>query len=90
MNHKKIALITGANKGIGLETARQLGKKGMTVLLGARDTRKGETAAGELRKDGIDAQPIEIDVSDPQSIKKLRLRSQATLGDSTSWSTTQA
>ena len=70
MNHKKIALITGANKGIGLETARQLGKKGMTVLLGARDTRKGETAAGELRKDGIDAQPIEIDVSDPQSIKK--------------------
>ena len=88
MNHKKIALITGANKGIGLETARQLGKKGMTVLLGARDIRKGETAAGELRKDGIDAQPIEIDV--PRASKKLRLRSQATLGDSTSWSTTQA
>ena len=41
----KIALITGANKGIGLETARQLGKLGATILLGARDLAKGEQAA---------------------------------------------
>ena len=70
MNNKKIALITGANKGIGLETARQLGKKEITVLLGARDLKKGKAAAEELRKDGIDAHAIAIDVSDSESIKK--------------------
>ncbi len=48
---KKIALITGANKGIGLETARQLGKLGITVLVGARDLAKGEAAVAELKKD---------------------------------------
>jgi NAD(P)-dependent dehydrogenase (short-subunit alcohol dehydrogenase family) len=69
MNKKKTALITGANKGIGLETARQLGKQNITVLLGARDSTKGETAVEGLRKDGIDAHPIVIDVSDPESIK---------------------
>jgi NAD(P)-dependent dehydrogenase (short-subunit alcohol dehydrogenase family) len=69
MNEKKIALITGANKGIGLETARQLGKKDITVLLGARDSSKAETAAAELRKDGIDAHPVVIDVSDSESIR---------------------
>ena len=44
---KKVALITGGNKGIGLETARQLGKLGITVLVGARDQAKGEAAAAE-------------------------------------------
>lgn len=70
MSTKKIALITGANKGIGLETARQLGKKDLTVLLGARDATKGERAATELQKEGIDAHPIVLDVSDSASIKK--------------------
>lgn len=70
MNKKKIALITGANKGIGLETARQLGKQDITVLLGARDSTKGKAAAEGLRKGGIDAHPIVIDVSDPESIRK--------------------
>ena len=69
MNNKKIALITGANKGIGLATARQLGKQGITVLVGARDSSKGKTAAEELRKDGIDAHALEIDVSDSASVK---------------------
>lgn len=70
MNNKKTALITGANKGIGLETARQLGKQGITVLLGARDSGKGKAAVEELRKDGIDAHAIVIDVSNPESITK--------------------
>jgi NAD(P)-dependent dehydrogenase (short-subunit alcohol dehydrogenase family) len=69
MNNKKTALITGANKGIGLETARQLGQKGMTVLLGARDPKKGEEAAATLRKEGIDAHALELDVSDSKSIQ---------------------
>jgi NAD(P)-dependent dehydrogenase (short-subunit alcohol dehydrogenase family) len=67
---KKIALITGANKGIGLETARQLGKQDITILLGARDLKKGEAAADQLRREGIDARALEIDVSQPASVRK--------------------
>jgi NAD(P)-dependent dehydrogenase (short-subunit alcohol dehydrogenase family) len=80
MNKKKIALITGANKGIGLETARQLGQQNATVLLGARDSRKGETAAEKLRKEGIDAHPIVIDVSDPESIRKAAIQVERDFG----------
>ena len=70
MSSKKIALITGANKGIGFETARQLGQKGITVLVGARDDAKAGQAAEKLRKDGLDAHGIVIDVNDAVSIKK--------------------
>jgi NAD(P)-dependent dehydrogenase (short-subunit alcohol dehydrogenase family) len=80
MSNKKTAFITGANKGIGLETARQLGKKEITVLLGARDIKKGKAAAEELRKDGIDAHAIEIDVSDPESIKKAAAQVESDFG----------
>ncbi len=59
---KKVALITGGNKGIGLETARQLGKLNVTVLLGARDLAKGEAAAEELRQDGVEARALKLDV----------------------------
>src|SRR5258707_14136350 len=62
---KKIALITGANKGIGLETARQLGKLGIIVLVGARDLAKGEAAVAELKKDGVDARAVKLDVDNP-------------------------
>jgi NAD(P)-dependent dehydrogenase (short-subunit alcohol dehydrogenase family) len=65
VNENRVALITGANKGIGLETARQLGKLGITVILGARDS-KGEAAAASLRKEGIDARALELDVTKPQ------------------------
>ncbi|MDP9037746.1 MAG: SDR family oxidoreductase [Acidobacteriota bacterium] len=58
----KIALITGANKGLGLETARQLGKAGATVILGARVLANGEQAASELRAMGVDASAIKLDV----------------------------
>jgi NAD(P)-dependent dehydrogenase (short-subunit alcohol dehydrogenase family) len=63
---KKVALITGANKGIGLETARQLGKLGITVLVGARDAAKGDAAVTELKKDGVDARAVKIDVDAPE------------------------
>ena len=62
----KVALITGANKGIGLETARQLGKQGIVVVLGARDSAKGDQAAKELRAEGIDARPLKLDITNSQ------------------------
>jgi NAD(P)-dependent dehydrogenase (short-subunit alcohol dehydrogenase family) len=63
---KKVALITGANKGLGFEMARQLGKAGVTVVLAARDEQKGEAAAEALRKDGIDAQFLKLNVTNRQ------------------------
>ncbi len=62
-NEKKIALITGANKGLGFEMARQLAKAGTTVVLGARDPQKGEAAAEKLRGEGYDAQFLKLDVN---------------------------
>lgn len=62
-NQKKIALITGANKGLGLEMARQLGRAGVTVVLAARDPQKGEAAAEELRTENIDAHFLKLDVT---------------------------
>jgi len=59
---KKVALISGANKGIGFETARQLGKLGITVLIGSRDFSRGEAAANTLKSEGIDAHAVKLDV----------------------------
>lgn len=66
----KIALITGANKGIGLETARQLGQKGFTVLVGARDTARGQEAVAQLQSEGLDAQLLPINPTDGASIER--------------------
>lgn len=68
MADKKIVLITGANKGIGKEIARQLGAAGMTVLVGARDIERGEAAAAALREGGADAQFLAVDVTDPDGL----------------------
>ena len=63
-----IALITGANKGIGLEIARQLGTQGITVLIGARDEKRGSEAAEKLQAENIDAHAVQLDVTNQQSI----------------------
>ncbi|MDP9169047.1 MAG: SDR family oxidoreductase, partial [Acidobacteriota bacterium] len=62
-NTKKVALITGANKGLGFEMARQLAQKGVTVVLAARDAQKGEAAAAKLRQEGLDTQFLKLDVN---------------------------
>ncbi len=66
---QKIALITGANKGIGFEVARQLGKAGQTVLIGARNAELGEAAAAKLKGEGIDARFVELDLGNEKTIK---------------------
>ena len=65
----KLALITGANRGLGLETARQLGQQGFTVVLGCRTEEKGAIAADTLRNEGLEAIPLELDVSSADSIE---------------------
>jgi NAD(P)-dependent dehydrogenase (short-subunit alcohol dehydrogenase family) len=63
-----ITLITGGNKGIGFETARQLGRLGHTVLIGARDASRGNAAVAALRDEKIDAHWIQLEVTDAKSI----------------------
>ncbi len=64
----KIALVTGGNKGIGLETVRQLARAGVRVILGARDPAKGAAAAAALRSEGIAVDAQSLDVADSASI----------------------
>lgn len=71
---QKTALITGANKGIGRAAAEQLAARGMTVLLGARDPRRGEDAAAALRAAGGDVHAVTLDVTDPATIQAAAQR----------------
>jgi NAD(P)-dependent dehydrogenase (short-subunit alcohol dehydrogenase family) len=66
---KRIALVTGANKGIGFEVARQLGKAGMTVMLGARDAKLGQEAAAKLKVEDLDVRFVELDLLKPATIE---------------------
>ena len=63
-----IALITGANKGIGFETARQLARGGVYVLIGARDQARGEDAVAALAGEGLQARRLTLDVTRQDSI----------------------
>lgn len=68
MSEQRVALVTGANKGIGLEIARQLGQQGIVVLIGARDARRGEEAARQLQQNRIEARFLHLDVTDQTTI----------------------
>jgi len=67
-NTNRIALITGANKGIGFEVARQLAQKGIQVLLGSRDEIRGKKAVEQLKSENLPVSLIQIDVTDQSTI----------------------
>jgi NAD(P)-dependent dehydrogenase (short-subunit alcohol dehydrogenase family) len=70
---KKTALVTGANKGLGLEISRQLGRLGFTVLIASRDKKRGLAASELLKSEGIDAHPLILDVTHEPSIRRAGL-----------------
>lgn len=70
-NHKRIALITGANQGVGLQVAKELVANGITVLVGSRNFERGEAAAKEI---GVGAIAIQLDVTDRASIANAAVR----------------
>ena len=69
MSQERIALVTGANKGIGFEIARQLAEAGVRVFLGSRDTARGRTAADQLAEKGLQVQAIPLDLTNGASIE---------------------
>ncbi|AFY85758.1 MULTISPECIES: SDR family oxidoreductase [Chroococcidiopsis] len=69
MTTKPVTFITGANKGIGNEVARQLAQHDFTVLIGTRNVQRGEAAAETLRAEGFDVHFVPIDINDESSIK---------------------
>ena len=60
---RRIALVTGGNRGLGLQTARELVSQDIHVILGCRDYKKGETVAQELREEGHQVEALELDVA---------------------------
>lgn len=64
----RVALVTGANKGIGLHIARQLAQRGLTVLLGARNAERGRAAVAGLVGEGLDVRLLVLDVTDAGSV----------------------
>lgn len=75
-----IALVTGANKGLGRETARRLAAAGLTVLASARDAERGEAAAAELAADGADVRFLPMDVTDADSVTRAAAWIEETFG----------
>ena len=81
----RIALITGGNKGMGLEIGRELGQAGITVLLGARSMERGNKAAGTLRAEGIDAHAMRSTSPTRPAWRAPHKRSSIGSNRSTSW-----
>ena len=67
---QRIALVTGAARGIGYYLCRDLARLGMKVILTARDAAKGKASAGKLRADGLDVVSMQLDVADPASVER--------------------
>src|SRR6201991_3209842 len=67
---QKVALVTGATRGIGHETVRQLAEAGVTTLLAGRDTGRAKAAAEKLKAEGLPVEPITLDATDAATIQK--------------------
>lgn len=67
---KKIAFVTGGNRGLGLETARQLAQTGVEVVIGARDAKQGEAVAQKLQTEGLKVDALQFDITKPADYKK--------------------
>ncbi|MFQ5915156.1 MAG: SDR family oxidoreductase [Nitrospinota bacterium] len=71
MADEKVAVVTGGNRGIGFEICRQLAQAGVTVVLTARDEKKGKGACGRLRRENLDVHYHRLDVTDAKSVRDL-------------------
>ncbi|HET6554105.1 MAG TPA: SDR family oxidoreductase [Dyella sp.] len=71
---QRVALVSGANRGLGYEVSRQLAAQGVTVLLGARKPLLGEKAARQLRREGGTVMPVKLDVTSAQDVRELAAR----------------
>lgn len=80
LSQKKIALVTGANRGLGFEISRQLAQQGIRVVMGNRDATRGQVAASQLLKAGFDVEFQGLDVTDTQSIETIRAYLDKTYG----------
>jgi NAD(P)-dependent dehydrogenase (short-subunit alcohol dehydrogenase family) len=76
----KVALVTGANRGIGLAVCRRLGVEGVRVVLGSRDPQRGEVAAQALRAEGFDVTACRLEVTDQESVDAAAAWLEATYG----------
>jgi NAD(P)-dependent dehydrogenase (short-subunit alcohol dehydrogenase family) len=79
-NDQPVAVVSGANRGIGLEVVRQLGGLGYVAVLGSRDAQRGEAAAGDLRREGLEPIVMALDVADEASVASLAARVHGELG----------
>ena len=77
---QKVALVTGATRGIGLETVRQLAQAGVTTLLAGRDAGRAKEAADKLKAEGLPVEPITLEVTSADSIRKAVAEVTSTYG----------
>lgn len=70
---KQVALVTGSNKGLGFEICRQLAEKGYSVVLTARDTKKGEQAVSELQQQGFDVYFVCLDMENSSTFEPVKV-----------------
>jgi len=80
MEERRVALVSGANRGIGREVVRMLATEGMAVVLGSRDLRAGQEAAARMQRKRLDVRPYQLDVTDPISVEAVSQRLEVEFG----------
>ena len=89
MADPKLAIVTGANRGMGFETCRQLGRLGYRVILTARNL-AGKEAANKLKNEGLQVEPFQLDLTRPEDVARLIMIARRDWGQFIRWSTTLA